>query len=97
MAYIVKVAFFDLADGKRFYQPGDLYPRPGYDPTPLRLETLLNANNPKGQAFIEATQGEAKEALEDLTLAQLKEVAVDRGLEVPSKIKKEDLLALLNA
>lgn len=95
MTYTVKVAFFDLADGKRFYQPGDVYPRPGYEPTALRLETLLNANNPKGQPFIEvAADGES---LEDLTLSQLKDLAADRGLEVPSKIKKEDLLALLNA
>ena len=43
--YIAIERFADLMDGKRLYEAGDVYPRPGLNVTPERLAELAGSDN----------------------------------------------------
>ena len=51
--FIVKRFFMDLQDGRRAYNPGDVYPREGLEPSEKRIQELAGANNRLGQPLIE--------------------------------------------
>ena len=52
--------FNDILDGLHAYQPGDVYPREGYTPTPERIANLLGINNAAGRPLIEQTKKRRK-------------------------------------
>lgn len=58
--YKVIKQFNDLLDGLRCYQPGDVYPREGYEPAPERIQNLLTNNNPQGEPLIKEQKGKKK-------------------------------------
>lgn len=43
--YVAIVRFADLTDGKRIYEAGDTFPRPGLNVTPERLKELEGCDN----------------------------------------------------
>lgn len=51
--YRVIRTFADLQDGKRLYQAGDTYPRPGLTVTEKRLQALASSDNAAHMALIE--------------------------------------------
>lgn len=50
--YVVLTRFADLTDGKRIYEAGDVFPRPGLDVTPERLCELAGSDNRMGKPLI---------------------------------------------
>lgn len=60
--------------------------------TPKAYEVVYK---PQGFIPYEEQEAHAAQNLEDLTVAQLKEMAQSKELEYDSKIKKEGLIALL--
>ena len=51
--YRVIKTFADLQDGKRLYQAGDTFPRPGLTVTDKRLQALASSDNAAHMALIE--------------------------------------------
>lgn len=92
MTYLVKQRFFDILDNNYLYEKGDVYPRKDYEPTKDRLNDLLSDNNPTGTVFIAKDK---EEALEDLTVPELKAKAEAKGIEIPAKAKKDDIVQLI--
>ena len=88
--------FVDLQDDNYSYLVGDVYPREGYNPEKKRIDSLASTNNSAGYAFLEK-EGRFVESkpLEKLTVKELTELVHEKGLEVPEKVKKNDLLKLL--
>ena len=54
--YRVVKTFADLQDGKRLYQPGDTFPRPGLEVTATRLAALASSDNAAHMVLIEAVE-----------------------------------------
>lgn len=50
--YKALVRFADLKDGKRIYEAGEEYPRPGFVVTPERLNELAGSDNRAGYPLI---------------------------------------------
>lgn len=93
MAYEVVEDFTDLKDRKRVYRKGDAFPVKGVKVSDERLKELLGAENKRKQPVIKEV--EEKVSLEDKTVAELKELADEKELEYDPKIKKADLIELL--
>lgn len=83
--------FVDLLDDNYSYQVGDSYPRDEYLPTKERIESLASTNNSAGYPFIEAED----KLLDKLTVKELTALTKEKGVEVPEKAEKDDLLELL--
>lgn len=82
--YRVVKRFEDLQDGRRVYEVGDVYPRPGMKVTDGRLEELSSNRNRRGVAVIAEDSPEeaspvAEERVED----------VDTGVSPPKTEKAE--------
>ncbi len=89
------IAYFeDLQDDNRAYHVGDTFPHDeaGYDVTDKRFGELASENNQQRKALIKL---DTADDYSDLTVAELKELAKERGIDVPAKSKREDLIALL--
>lgn len=107
MNYSVIRAFFDVQDGEYGYHVGDVFPREGYAPSQERLDSLLSANNAGHQPFIVEVDENVEEVNEEvtevpempdlilLTNPELAKLAEEKGLEVPKKATKAQLLELL--
>lgn len=54
MSYIVVRHFTDLLDSNHKYIEGDVYPREGYTPSPVRIAQLSSENNKQKCVLIEA-------------------------------------------
>lgn len=68
MEYIVKVGFDDLQDNEYRYEPGDIYPREGIEPTEERINELSTENNKRGVQLITAiktAKNDTEKAKED--------------------------------
>lgn len=63
MTYKVKAYWEDLKDGRHPYNPGDVYPREGYTPSPERIRELSSPQNKRGIQLIEEVKAPAKVAL----------------------------------
>lgn len=50
--YVAIRRFADLTDGKRLYEAGDVFPRPGLNVTPERLFELAGSDNRTGKPLI---------------------------------------------
>lgn len=80
--YRVVKRFEDLQDGRRVYEVGSVYPRPGMEVTKERLEELSSNRNRRGVAVIAEDSPEeaspvAEERVED----------VDAGVSPPKTAK----------
>ncbi|QDW82877.1 hypothetical protein DWB92_09605 [Staphylococcus chromogenes] len=84
MAYKVTKAFKDKDTGKS-YEVGDSIEHL----SPLRFEVLFHKQNEYNERFI------AIEVDEDMTKAELFEIAAHHGIEVNKKATKADLLKAL--
>lgn len=54
--YIVLELFADVQDGYRNYEPGDSYPRAGYEPSEERIEELSTDTNRRGRPVIKVVE-----------------------------------------
>lgn len=92
-------AFVDKQDGGRLYEPGvgKTYPREGYEPTADRIIFL------RDNGYIEALETEVTETkdgienLEDLTKANLLDLAGEKGLDLTNKNTKKEIIEALEA
>ena len=102
---------FETKDGKELheYKIGDVYPRDGApEPSADRIAELAGPDNAIGVPLIEKI-GNAKGAtgekfekdeeekvdIKELTVKQLTELAEKKGLKVPSKAKKSEIIKLI--
>lgn len=92
MNYTVIERFFDLLDNGFLYEVGDTFPRTGYEPSKERLDSLLSSNNPQLRPFIEKVD---KKELSDFTIEELKHKAKELDMQLPPKIKKSEIIELL--
>lgn len=109
MRYEVIEDFTDLQDRERVYRKGDTFPIEGVEVSDERLEALLSSNNKRKEPVIKEVEEtevveeveevieevEEEVSLEDKTIPELKELADEEGLEYNHKIKKADLIELL--
>lgn len=105
MAYIVTKNIIDTKDNNRFYEVGDLYPRPDFTVSGTRIAELVGkgviiaegkAEAPAPAPTEEVAPAEEAEEkpLEKLKVAELKELLDTAGVEYEADAKKADLVAL---
>lgn len=105
MAYIVTRNIIDTKDNNRFYEVGDLYPRPDFTVSGARIAELVGkgviiaegkAEAPAPAPTEEVAPAEEAEEkpLEKLKVAELKELLDTAGVEYEADAKKADLVAL---
>lgn len=105
MAYIVTKNIIDTKDNNRFYEVGDLYPRPDFTVSGTRIAELVGkgvivaegkAEAPAPSPTEEVAPAEEAEEkpLEKLKVAELKELLEKSGVEYEADAKKADLVAL---
>lgn len=83
--------FVDLQDGNREYNVGDTFPADGVEVSDERLEELRSSDNKRKRPVIKSDE----DGLVDKTVVELKDIADEKGIEYDSKIKKAELIALL--
>ena len=93
------------------YLVGDRYPREGANPSPERIAELAGTNNRMGCPLIAPIESAAPAAepvgevvepaddvkLEDMLKKELAELAESRGIEIPAKATKGEIIALIQA
>lgn len=105
MTYIVTKNIIDTKDNNRFYEVGDLYPRPDFTVSGARIAELVGkgviiaegkAEAPAPAPTEEVAPAEEAEEkpLEKLKVAELKELLDGAGVEYEADAKKADLVAL---
>ena len=105
MAYIVTKNIIDTKDNNRFYEVGDLYPRPDFTVSGARIAELVGkgvivaegkAEAPAPAPTEEVAPAEEAEEkpLEKLKVAELKELLEKAGVEYEADAKKADLVTL---
>lgn len=105
MAYIVTKNIIDTKDNNRFYEVGDLYPRPDFSVSGARIAELVGkgviiaegkAEAPAPAPTEEVAPAEEAEEkpLEKLKVAELKELLDKAGVGYEADAKKADLVAL---
>ena len=99
--YYALEEFKDGQDNKHVYPKGAPYPREGFKVSDERLQQLSTKFNNAGRAVIgrrilDDEQQEEREALEDMKVGELKELAKEKGVKGYSDLKKAELIAILN-
>lgn len=94
------IAYFgDSADRGHSYGVGDSYPRKKFSPTPERVAFLLSGGYiAKESEEIEVESVEIEVESEDLsekTAAELKAILKEKGLDVPARTNKSELIKLI--
>lgn len=97
---------FKTKDGIEYhwYTPGDEYPREGYETNASRIAELSGEFNKMGTPLIKKV-GEPEEAKEEaeeekadlssLTVKQLTELAAEKGVKLPAKARKSEIIELI--
>ena len=87
------IAYFgDSADRGHSYGVGETYPRKKFSPTPERVAFLLDG----GYIAEESEEMEVEsEDLSDKTAAELKAILKEKGLDVPARANKSELIKLI--
>lgn len=105
MAYIVTKNIIDTKDNNRFYEVGDLYPRPDFSVSGARIAELVGkgviiaegkaeAPAPAPTEEVAPTEEAEEKPVEKLKVAELKELLDTAGVEYEADAKKADLVAL---
>lgn len=105
MAYIVTKNIIDTKDNNRFYEVGDLYPRPDFTVSGARIAELVGkgviiaegkaeAPAPALTEEVAPTEEAEEKPLEKLKVAELKELLDKAGVGYEADAKKADLVAL---
>ena len=103
MAYIVTKNIIDTKDNNRFYEVGDLYPRPDFTVSGARIAELVGkgviiaegkAEAPAPTEEVAPAEETEEKPLEKLKVAELKELLEKSGVEYEADAKKADLVAL---
>lgn len=105
MAYIVTKNIIDTKDNNRFYEVGDLYPRPDFSVSGARIAELVGksviiaegkteAPAPAPTEEVAPAEEAEEKPLEKLKVAELKELLEKSGVEYEADAKKADLVAL---
>lgn len=105
MAYIVTKNIIDTKDNNRFYEVGDLYPRPDFTVSGARIAELVGkgviiaegkaeAPTPAPTEEVAPAEEAEEKPLEKLKVAELKELLDTAGVEYEADAKKADLVAL---
>lgn len=101
MTYIVTRNIIDTKDNNRFYEEGDLYPRPDFSVSDSRISELLGKGvivqedkKPAPEAT-EAPVEETEKPIDKLKISELKEQLDAQGISYDADAKKADLVALL--
>ena len=103
MAYIVTKNIIDTKDNNRFYEVGDLYPRPDFTVSGARIAELVGkgviiaegkAEAPAPTKEVAPAEEAEEKPLEKLKVAELKELLEKSGVEYEADAKKADLVAL---
>ena len=90
MSYKVIHYFNDLQDFNHPYKVGDAFPRLGLVVSELRLKELSSEANKQGKPLIEEVKGESlkqsgetftKTEINRMSTAELKQLAVEQGIE----------------
>ena len=94
------IAYFgDSADRGHSYGVGETYPRKKFSPTPERVAFLLDGGYIAEESEeIEVESVEIAEETEDLsekTAAELKAILKEKGLDVPARANKKELIQLI--
>lgn len=94
------IAYFgDSADRGHSYGVGETYPRKKFSPTPERIAFLLDGGYIAEESEeIEVESVEIAEETEDLsekTAAELKAILKEKGVEVPARANKKELVQLI--
>ena len=87
------IAYFgDSADRGHSYGVGETYPRKKFNPTTERVAFLLSG----GYIAEESEEMEVEsEDLSDKTAAELKAILKEKGLDVPARANKSELIKLI--
>ena len=105
MAYIVTKNIIDTKDNNRFYEVGDLYPRPDFTVSGTRIAELVGkgviiaegkaeAQAPAPTEEVAPAEEAEEKPLEKLKVAELKGLLEKSGVEYEADAKKADLVAL---
>lgn len=108
MGYIVTKNIVDTKDNNRFYEAGDLYPRPDFTVSGARIAELVGKGVIVAEGKAEApapapaeevapaeeAEGTEEKPVEKLKVAELKELLEKAGVEYEADAKKADLVAL---
>lgn len=105
MGYIVTKNIVDTKDNNRFYEAGDLYPRPDFTVSGARIAELVGkgvivaegkaeAPAPAPTEEVAPVEETEEKPLEKLKVAELKELLEKAGVEYEADAKKADLVAL---
>lgn len=103
MAYIVTKNIIDTKDNNRFYEVGDFYPRPDFTVSGARIAELVGkgvivaegkAEAPALTEEVAPVEETEEKPLENLKVAELKELLEKAGVEYEADAKKADLVAL---
>ena len=94
------IAYFgDSADRGHSYGVGETYPRKKFSPSPERVAFLLDGGYIAEESEeIEVESVEIAEETEDLsekTAAELKAILKEKGVEVPARANKKELIQLI--
>ena len=103
MAFKAIKPFGDGADNGFSYGVGTAYPRKRFNPDEARIAFLIEGGYieeviEEESVEIEAESVEIAKETEDLTektITELKVLLTEKGIEIPAKAKKSDLISLL--
>ena len=98
--YKVLAYFTDLQDNGRPYNEGDIFPRDGLTVTEARLDELSSTRNRRKIKLIELVEDKVeqkytKTEINRMSTAQLRELAVENGIEQVEEITGAELKKLL--
>lgn len=102
--YKVLTYFTDLQDNNYPYTEGKPFPRDGLTVTEARLKELSSTNNKRGIKLIEFVEEEqvkeqskqlTKTEINRMTTAELKQLAVDNGIENTEEMTGTELKKVL--